>query len=86
MTSEDMTNIDRLTIGEIMGEDMDVWLKKDNQEGFRIVIDNEDGKTIIDDTINRYCARSFAHFCRRFVSFYDQAVEEPSCKPVEVAA
>lgn len=68
------TNIDRLTMGEIMGEDMDVWLQRDDQHGFRIVVDNENGDTVIDDKINRYCAQSFAHFCRRFVSFYDAAM------------
>lgn len=77
------TNIDRLTIGEIMGEDMDVWLTKDKKEGFRLVIDNWEGETIIDDSINRYCAEALANFCRRYVSFYDTAIAKSN---LEVAA
>lgn len=67
-------SIHELSIGDVMGEEMDVWMTKNKKFGFDLEINNEDGEVIVEETIHPCAVESFARFCKNFVHFYEQAI------------
>lgn len=63
--------IEDLTLSKIMGERMDVWVKKANNGYFDIEIDNEMGESIVNDrNIHKAAMDSLAYFCERYLYIY----------------
>lgn len=73
-------SIHELSIGDIMGEEMDVWMTKSNGLGFDLEINNEDGEVIIEETIHPCAAEAFARFCRNFVHFYEESLRRQALR------
>lgn len=69
---QDMVTTHSLTMGDIMGEDHDIWVTKGKNNLVRIIVDDETGATILDDEVNRVCAETFADFCRSYLRYYDK--------------
>jgi len=70
------TALGDLTLYELMGQDFDVYLKRNNKFGFDIEIDSMDGEyQITEQAIHPAAVESMADFCRRFVAFYDKSVD-----------
>tara|TARA_R110000868_G_C10972576_1_gene770465 strand:- start:1725 stop:1943 length:219 start_codon:yes stop_codon:yes gene_type:complete len=70
--------MENVSLYDLMAEDLDVWVTKNSKFGFDMQIDDENGKTIVDEKgIHPAAADSFADFCRRYLAFYDKAnIEE----------
>jgi len=72
-----MKTMSEMTLYDLMAEDLDVWITKNKQFGFDLVIDDENGEPLIrEDGIHPYAVDSFADFCRRYLAFYDKANKE----------
>lgn len=70
-------NIDSITLGELMGEDHDIWIYKDKTFGYRIQIDDENGsELVLDEQINPYALEGFAEFCRRYLASYERVLQQ----------
>lgn len=78
-----------ITLYDLMAEDLDVWVTKNKKFGFDLQIDNEEGKTIVDEVgIHPFAMESYADMCRRFLHFYEkvQAKSEKEFNAVMEAA
>jgi hypothetical protein len=68
-----MKTISNITLYELMTEDLDVWVSRSDNQGFKIDIDKEDGEILVSEAgINKCAADSFADFCRRYLACYDK--------------
>lgn len=68
------TTITEITLYDLMAEDLDVWVTKNNKFGFDVSIDDENGESVIHDKgVHPFAADSFADFCRRYLASYDKA-------------
>ena len=66
--------MEHVTLNHLMAEDLDVWISKNPKFGFDMRIDDENGKTIVDENgIHAFAAESFAFFCRRYLAAYEKA-------------
>jgi hypothetical protein len=69
-----MKGLGDITLYDLMAEDLDVWLVKSKDFGFDLQIDDEVGKTIVDEKGIHPCAiESYAAMCRQFLKFYEKA-------------
>lgn len=69
-----MKKIGEITLEELMGEDFQVWMKKNNRFGFDLEIEGEEGFAVVQgDGIHPYAADSFAAFCRSYLHAYESA-------------
>ena len=69
-----LRSIEDLTLSEMMGQEMDVWVTRNKKFGFDIQINNENGEMVANDKgIHPYATDAFADFCRRYLAFYDKA-------------
>ena len=69
-----MKTIQDVTLSDLMGTDLDVWLSKNKGFGFNLQIDDESGCALIDENnVHPYAAESFADFCRSYLACYDKA-------------
>ena len=69
-----MKSINNITLYDLMAEDLDIWVTKSKEFGFEVQIDDERGKSLVNDKgIHPYAAESFADFCRRYLASYDKA-------------
>lgn len=67
-----MKTMNDITLHDLMGQDLDVWMKKDSF-GFNLQIDDENGDIMIDEgNVHPFAAESFADFCRRYLACYDK--------------
>lgn len=65
--------INKLTLGELMGDHHAVWLNKSPEFGYDLHIEGYDNDIEINERNIHPCAvESFAEFCRRFLSHYDK--------------
>ena len=68
-----MKTISEITLYDLMAEDLDVWVKKSDGQGFDIEIDDENGEALIrEHGVHRFASDSFADFCRRYLASYDK--------------
>jgi len=74
--TDETTTIHDLSVHDLMGEDMSVWVGKNKDFGYVMEIETEEGKTITEKCIHPYAMESMASFCRRFLSFYDKIEAE----------
>lgn len=71
-----MKSITQITLYELMAEDLDVWLKHNN-EGIDLQIDGEYGKNLVtEERVHPAAIDSFAAFCRQYLSSYDRVTKE----------
>jgi hypothetical protein len=69
-------NISNITLYDLMAQDLDVWVSRDNR-GFNIDIDDENGNCLVSENqIHPFAADSFADFCRRYLASYDKLIDE----------
>lgn len=72
--------INEITVSDLMGEDHNVWIKKNSKFGFDIEIQNNEEpgfplSVFIEKGIHPYAIEGFAEFCRRFLHTYSHAME-----------
>lgn len=63
--------IDEYTLGELMGQEHDMYLSKNKAFGYKLDIENEDGELITESQLTEACIESMASFCRKFLHDYD---------------
>jgi hypothetical protein len=69
-----MKTLNDVSLYDVMAQDLDVWVTKDKKFGFTLEVDGENGEELIRESGLHPCATdSFADFCRRFLSAYDNA-------------
>lgn len=60
-----------ISLGDLIGEDHDIWIQKNKTFGFDIEIDNENTETILrEEGLHPYAIESLALFCKRFLNSY----------------
>jgi hypothetical protein len=70
-----MKTISNITLYELMSEPVSVWVNKNKGFGFDIQIDDEYGKSLVEETkIHPFAADSFADFCRAYLNSYEHAL------------
>jgi hypothetical protein len=68
-----MKSTSNITLYDMMAQDLDVWMTRSSQLGFKIEIDAQDGENLVcEDRIHPYAADSFADFCRSYLRSYDR--------------
>lgn len=73
-----MKSMHELSLYELMGDEHDVWLKKDKQFGFNLEINDWSGKLLIQEkNIHPVAAEGFAGFCRAYLACYEK--ESSAC-------
>lgn len=60
-------------LGELMGEDYNVWIKKDSEFGFNLTLIDESGTEMQDNGIHPCAMDGFAAFCRNYLKAYEDA-------------
>ncbi len=68
-------SISDLTLYDMMGEDLTVWVGKNSKFGFDLEIENDDGQMIVEKGVHEFAMEGFADFCRRFLYFYDKVAQ-----------
>ena len=72
-----MKSFETMTLGELMAEDLELWLTKDSKFGFNLTIEDDKGELVLDEKgVHPYAIESFADFCRRYVAFYEKTQEQ----------
>lgn len=67
--------MDKITLYDLMAEDLDVWVSLNKKFGFDLIIENEQGEAIVDEKgIHPNAMESYADVCRRFLNMYDNAI------------
>lgn len=70
-------NLETLTLYEIMGEDFNVFLRKNDKFGYDMdVIMDETDEGFAVEGIHEYAVDSLATFCRMYLKQYDKLQEE----------
>lgn len=71
-----LKSIHAISLGDLMGEDHDIWIHRNPKFGFDIEIDNENSQTILrEEGIHPFAIESFASFCRRFLVSYERCYQ-----------
>lgn len=71
-----MKTLNDITIYDLMAEDLDVWVQRDQKFGVNIQIDDENGNTILEERqVHKCAAGSFADFCRSYLISYERAIQ-----------
>ncbi len=75
--NESVKKLTEISLYDMMSEDMDIWIKPNNQFGFDIEI-NEDGSELHmkEPGIHPCAAESFAVFCRSYLFAYEHALKK----------
>jgi hypothetical protein len=69
-----MNDTNKITLEDLMAEDIDVWVKKSKSFGFDLHMESSEGNISYEmEGVHPYAMASFADFCRRFLHFYDSA-------------
>jgi len=69
-----MKTTNQVTLYDLMAEDMDVWLIKRKDKEFEMQIDDENGRTIVEeDEIHPFAVEAFARFCRNYLRTFENA-------------
>ena len=72
-----MKTLNEISLYDLMAEDIDIWIAKNKEFGYTMQIDDERGRTIVDEKgIHPYAADSFAVFCRSYLNAYDKINKE----------
>jgi hypothetical protein len=74
--TQEPQSIHDITIADIMGEDLNIWIGKNKEFGYIMEIDGENGRALSEKCIHPFAMESMAYFCRRFLGFYDQLEEK----------
>ena len=68
-------SINELTVYELGGVDSEVWLSQNNQFGFDLEIETEDG-AYIEERLHPHAAMALADFCRQYLRSYERVLKE----------
>ena len=71
-----MKTLNDITLYDLMAEDLDIWVTRNNKFGFDLQIDDENRQIVDEKGIHPCAADSFADFCRRYLHTYDNAVSK----------
>jgi len=67
-------SINDITLFDLMAQDYDVWMTKNDDFGYNLEIDDENCEMRVRESELHPCAAdSFAVFCRSFLACYDRA-------------
>ena len=70
-----MKTLEEITLYDLMAQDLSVWASNNKTFGIDLLIDDENGQTLIEEKgIHPFAAESLADFCRRYLRFYDKAI------------
>lgn len=68
--------MNNITLHDLMAQDVDVWLSKNKTFGFNLEIEDSEGTILVDEQGIHPCSvESLADFCRRYLAFYDRAIQ-----------
>lgn len=68
-----LCSVHSISLGDIMGEDHDVWIQKNSNFGFNIEIDDENSIPILKEKgVHPYAMDSLALFCKKFLNRYQR--------------
>ena len=68
-----MLTVNNITLYQLMSEDLDVWISRPDNSGFKIEIDDENGNPLVSENgIHPFAAEGFAGFCRRYLASYNK--------------
>lgn len=71
-----MKTITEITLYDLMAEDLELWITPNKDFGINIEINNENGEPLMCALgIHPYAAKSFAVFCRKYLSGYENATK-----------
>jgi len=66
-----LNSVHSISLGDLMGEDHDVWIQNNQTFGFDIEIDNDEAQTILKEQgIHPAAIESLVLFCKRFLASY----------------
>jgi len=69
---EVLKSVHAISLGDLMGEDHDIWIQKNSKFGFNLEIDNENTETILkEEGIHPAAIESLALFCKKFLGTYE---------------
>ncbi len=72
-----MKSINELTLYDLMSEEYQIWISKNNKFGFDLTINGENGNVIADEKgIHRFAIEGFAEFCRDYLYCYERAMKQ----------
>lgn len=61
-----------ITIGELMGEEFEMWLGKNKLFGYLMEVENEEEEVSREKSISPAAIDNFARTCRQFLFCYDR--------------
>ena len=67
-------HLTELNLYNLMADDCNVWLNKNEKFGFTLELEYDDGSTFIDNNLHPCAAESLADFCKRFLRLYGRAI------------
>lgn len=71
-----MLTTNNITLYQLMSEDLDVWVSRSDNFGFKIEIDDENGNPLVSEKgVHPSAAEGFAGFCRRYLVSYNKYKE-----------
>lgn len=69
-----MKTINEISLYDLMAEDIDVYINRNDTFGFDMFALDEEGETMfLEKGIHPYAADSFATFCEKYLTAYEKA-------------
>lgn len=66
-----------VTFYDLMGENFDIWIKKNRVFGYDLMIEDECRNLVVEEYgVHRAAMDSFADFCREFLVEYERVCDE----------
>ena len=71
-----MKTINEISLYDLMAEDIDVYINRNEKFGFDMFALDENGETsFLEKGIHPCAADSFANFCKKYLTVYEKAKE-----------
>lgn len=73
------SNINEITLYDLMADDFSLWMGKNNKFGYNLHIEGygNDGLEAYEDGLHPCAIDSMAQFCEKFLSYYKKINEAP---------
>ena len=69
-----MKTLTEMSLYDLMAEELNVIVLRNEKFGFDVYLENEDGEKIMnEDGVHPYAADSFANLCQRYLTAYEKA-------------
>lgn len=70
---DNLKSLERLSIYDVLGEEHNIFLKKNTRHGFDLLVQNVDSSDEFGETgLHPYAIQSLAAFCRSFLRGYNK--------------